>query len=124
MGGAVGGVTSSASAIAQAALTSPMWLNACGKLPSSSPVPASTSSDRSPTSFTYGRGGLERRARPVEVAGERLRVGQPERAQEERALLAVEAVGAAVPVDEPALVGEVGSRWRRSSPASAGGRRG
>src|SRR5436309_914387 len=38
--------------MAQAALTSPMWLNSCGKLPSSSPVPASTSSASRPTSLT------------------------------------------------------------------------
>jgi len=44
-------VRRSASAIAQAALTSPMWLNACGKFPSSSPVSPSTSSASSPTSL-------------------------------------------------------------------------
>src|SRR5438046_47226 len=44
---------SSAWEIVQAALTSPMWLNACGKFPSSSPVAGSTSSDSSPTSFAY-----------------------------------------------------------------------
>src|SRR5207253_4975222 len=37
--------------IAQAALIRPMWLNACGKLPSSSPVVGSTSSASSPTSL-------------------------------------------------------------------------
>ena len=42
----------SASLIAQAALASPMWLNACGKLPSSSPVAGSISSASSPTSLT------------------------------------------------------------------------
>jgi aminoglycoside phosphotransferase (APT) family kinase protein len=41
----------SASEMAQAALTSPMWLNACGKLPSSSPVSASTSSASRPRSL-------------------------------------------------------------------------
>ena len=40
-------------AMAQAALTSPMWLNACGKLPSRSPVAGSTSSASRPTSLTY-----------------------------------------------------------------------
>src|SRR3974390_2906991 len=38
-------------AIAQAALISPMWLNACGKLPIISPLPASTSSASRPTSL-------------------------------------------------------------------------
>ena len=38
--------------IAHAALISPMWLKAWGKLPSSSPVSASTSSARRPTSLT------------------------------------------------------------------------
>ena len=37
--------------IAQAALTSPMWLNAWGKLPIISPLPASTSSASRPTSL-------------------------------------------------------------------------
>ena len=37
---------------AHAALTRPMWLNAWGKLPSSSPVVGSTSSASSPTSLT------------------------------------------------------------------------
>jgi hypothetical protein len=41
----------SARAIAQAALTRPMWLNAWGKLPSSSPVAGSTSSASRPTSL-------------------------------------------------------------------------
>src|SRR3954452_258178 len=40
-----------ASEISHAAFTSPMWLNACGKLPSSSPVAGSTSSASRPTSL-------------------------------------------------------------------------
>ena len=39
--------------IVHAALISPIWLNACGKLPSSLPVPASASSASSPTSLTH-----------------------------------------------------------------------
>jgi hypothetical protein len=42
----------SASKIAQAALTSPMWLKAWGKLPSSSPLVGSTSSASKPMSLT------------------------------------------------------------------------
>ena len=42
----------SASAMAQAALTRPMWLNAWGKLPRSSPLTGSTSSASRPTSLT------------------------------------------------------------------------
>jgi hypothetical protein len=42
----------SASVIAQAALTRPMWLNACGKLPIISAPPTSTSSASRPTSLT------------------------------------------------------------------------
>lgn len=34
--------------MAEAALTRPIWLKACGKLPSSSPVPGSTSSASKP----------------------------------------------------------------------------
>ncbi len=41
----------SASEMAQAALMSPMWLKAWGKLPSSSPVAGSTSSASRPTSL-------------------------------------------------------------------------
>jgi hypothetical protein len=37
--------------ISQAAVISPMWLNACGKLPSNSPFAVSISSARSPRSF-------------------------------------------------------------------------
>ena len=43
---------SSAWLIAHAALIRPMWLKACGKFPRSSPVAASTSSARRPTSLT------------------------------------------------------------------------
>jgi hypothetical protein len=44
-------VRRSASEIAHAALTRPMWLKACGKLPSSSPVSGLTSSARRPRSL-------------------------------------------------------------------------
>jgi hypothetical protein len=43
---------SSVSEMAQAALTSPMWLKAWGKLPKSSPLTGSTSSASRPTSLT------------------------------------------------------------------------
>ena len=45
-------VDASASEMAHAALTSPMWLNAWGKLPRSSPLSGSISSARRPTSLT------------------------------------------------------------------------
>ena len=97
---------SSAWLIAHAAFTRPMWLNACGKLPSSSPVSASTSSASSPTSLTkaIARSNVSR-ARS-DLAGERERLREPERAEEERALFAFEAVVREVAVDEPVLVGE------------------
>ena len=89
------GVASSACAIAQAALTRPMWLKACGKLPSRSPVAGSTSSASSPTSLTKraARSKTARARATWPASGQRL--GQPERAEQERALLAREAVGAA-----------------------------
>ena len=92
--------------IAHAALTSPMWLKACGKLPRSSPLVGSTSSASRPTSLTNAGRPLEHGARPLGLAGRRQGLGQPEGAEEEDALLAVEPVAGAVAVDEPALVGE------------------
>ena len=51
--------------IAHAALTSPMWLNAWGKLPSSSPLVGSTSSASRPTSLTNAAARSNDGARPV-----------------------------------------------------------
>ena len=56
----------------------------------------------------------------LDLAGQRLGLRQPERAQQERALLAGQAVVGQVAVHQPALVGEPLRRWRRWSPASAG----
>ena len=110
--------------IAQAALTRPMWLNACGKLPRSSPVSGSTSSARRPDVVDVGDGALERLARPLDLAGERERLCEPERAQEEGAFLALEAVVGEVAVDEPALVGEsLGGGVDRREHARVGRRR-
>ena len=92
--------------MAQAALTRPMWLNAWGKLPRSSPLLGSTSSASRPTSFDERGGSFEHRARPVGPARHRQRLGQPERAEQEGAFLAVETVVGPVAVDEPSLVGE------------------
>ena len=78
--------------IAHAALTRPMWLNACGKLPSSSPRGRVDLLGQQADVVDEGDGPLERRAGPVDLAGQRQRLGQPERAQQERALLALEAV--------------------------------
>src|SRR6266511_2586244 len=49
---------------------------------------------------------LEGRPCPVDLAGQRLRLGEPEGAQQEGALLALQPVGGAVAVDQAALVGE------------------
>src|SRR6266851_2701089 len=49
--GRAGSACACACVIAQAALIRPTWLNACGKLPISSPLPGSTSSASSPTSL-------------------------------------------------------------------------
>jgi pimeloyl-ACP methyl ester carboxylesterase len=97
----------SASAIAHAALTRPMWLNAWGKLPNSSPFTGSTSSANSPEIVGERGRPFEHGARPLGPAGHGQRLGQPERAQQERALVAVETVSGPVAVDEPAVVGEV-----------------
>ena len=92
--------------IAQAALISPMWLNAWGKLPSSSPVAGSTSSASRPTSLTNAIARSNRAVACVDLARQGPGLGQPERAQQERALVAGEAVRRQVAVDEAPLVGE------------------
>ena len=123
MGGAVGGVTASASAIAQAALTSPMWLNACGKFPRSSPLTGSTCSDRSPTSFTAAaaaanvrRAWSDRPASACACASQNVHSRNVPSSPSQ-------AVGATVPVDQPPLVGEAGGDGvdRRLHPGVVGG---
>ena len=73
-----------------------MWLKACGKLPSSSPVAGSTSSASSPTSLTNAAARSNTARGPVDLPGQGQRLGQPERAEQERALLAGEPVDALV----------------------------
>ena len=80
--------------MAQAALTRPMWLNACGKLPSSSPVRVDLLGEQ-PDVVDVRDGPLEDLPRPVDLAAHGERVRQPERAQQEGALLAGQAVDAA-----------------------------
>jgi hypothetical protein len=110
-----------ACAIAHAALTRPMWLKACGKLPSRSPVSGSTSSEQ-PEVVDVAARPLEHRARPVHPARYGQRLGEPERAERERAGHPV-AVGAglgAVAVSEAAGVGE--ARTVRPRPRRRGRR--
>ena len=78
-----------------------MWLNACGKLPSSSPVAGSTSSDEQPDVVRATGDALEQGACPVDLAGQREALGEPERADAERALGAGQAVFVEVPEHEP-----------------------
>ena len=61
--------------------------------------------------------------RPLDLARERERLRQPERAQEERAFLALEPVVGEVPVHEPVLVGEpfLGGVDRREHARIVGG---
>ena len=92
--------------MAHAALTSPIWLNAWGKLPSSSPVVGSTSSASRSTSLTNAIGPLEQGGGLVDLARQGASLGQPEGAQQERPLVTGEAVGSQIAVDETALVGE------------------
>ncbi len=110
--------------MAQAALISPMWLNACGKLPSSSPVAGSTSSASRPDVVDVARRPARTPPGPgpgLPGHGERLR--QPERAQQEGALRRRRGrrrrprCGSG----RPARVRRSAApRWRRSWPARAG----
>ena len=86
--------------IAHAALTSPMWLNAWGKLPRSSPLVGSTSSASRPTSLTNAAARSNTaRARSVWPAMARACASQKVHSRK-RALLAVETVARAVAVHE------------------------
>jgi hypothetical protein len=92
-----------ASEIAQAAFAKAMWLNACGKLPSSSPVCASTLRPAA-----QDRSRRQRHAQILRVLDRpdppARSVCQPERTEHDGALVAGEAVDcvfSAVPVDQP-----------------------
>ena len=112
--------------MAQAALTRPMWLNACGKLPSSSPVCRVDLLGEQPDVVDEAR----RPARTPRAA----RSTWPDRASawasqkvhsrnvpSSPASPSTPSVGA-VAVDQPAVVGQPLPRSRRSWPASAGRR--
>ena len=96
----------SVSAMAHAALTSPVWLNAWGKLPRSSPLTGSTSSESRPTSLTkadaLSKTVRARAACPDLGQG----LGQPEGAQKECAFLAFEPVMGPVAVHQSPLIGK------------------
>ena len=87
-----------------------MWLNACGKLPSSSPVAESTSSAEQADVVGVAGGALEHLGAFGDPTGEGERVGEPEGAEQERALLPVEPVHAGagvIAMNQTAGVGEL-----------------
>ena len=96
-----------ADSMASAAWMSPMWVKAWGKLPSSSP--GGRVDLLGEQADVVGAAGHQReqRARPLGLAREREALGEPERADAERALAAGQPVLVQVAVDEPAFVGEV-----------------
>ncbi len=96
----------SASEMAQAALTRPMWLNAWGKLPKQLAVDRVDLFGEQADVVDERGGPFEHGARPVGLARHRQGLGEPEGAEQEGAFLAVEAVAGAVAVDQPPLVRE------------------
>ena len=113
--------------ISQAAVISPMWLNACGKLPSSSPRRRVDLLGQQPEVVGVGDELVEQRLGPVDLARLGQRGHEPERADHERSLLAGEAVGVealvvAVAQHQPVLGQVVGDRVDRRAHPLVGGR--
>ena len=102
--------------IRAAASISARWENACGKLPRWRPVSTSNSSAYSPSGEAMRSSRSMQVAGPLLLADDRQRRDEPERADEERALLAGQAVVGlvgAVAQHEAVLGQLVGDRQRR-----------
>jgi hypothetical protein len=84
--------------MAHAALISPMWLNACGKFPDHLAAGRVDLLGQQADIADGGHGTLERRGGGLDLTGQRLRLRQPERAEQEGPLLTGEAVTGPVSV--------------------------